>query len=158
MLTYTQAQSVLADILAGGLGVPLRFRLETLPEKGGFLLSVGAVLPDNIDSMAEPLLVYGGKLYVSNHATHHELVLKAWQAVQAFVLHELREQFFYKGQSIFHPHVDVDALAEHTARTAPAYRAPAAAGPVPVKTGGGKVIAFAHSDESDSTVTLNPVS
>jgi hypothetical protein len=36
----------------------------------------------------------------------------AWTAVKAFVEHEIRETFKYKGIAIFHPHIPVNDLVK----------------------------------------------
>ena len=120
-MTAEEIVSTLANISANALGFPLAFQVD--PVRGGWNLQVSAYLPDNT-GQGESRVAHqaGGKLYISQHATHHELVLKCWQAVQAFVLHELRESFFYRGAALFQPHVDVDALAAFQASHSPVYR------------------------------------
>jgi hypothetical protein len=55
---------------------------------------------------------YGRKWILSKHMTRSELVQTALKAVLTAVEHEAREQFSYRGQAIFGPHHDVEALVE----------------------------------------------
>ena len=52
----------------------------------------------------------GGKLYVSPHCEHGELVRKIFLACVSFAEHETRESFHYRGRRVFGPHIDVNAL------------------------------------------------
>lgn len=52
----------------------------------------------------------GGKVYVSEFATHDEVVKKIFGLVMAYVEHEAREGFKWKGRRIFNPHVTIEAL------------------------------------------------
>lgn len=55
---------------------------------------------------------YGGKAYLSEHATDSELVQTIFGLYKGYVEHEARETFTYKGRRVFGPHIDVDALWE----------------------------------------------
>jgi hypothetical protein len=55
---------------------------------------------------------YGGKAYLSEHATDSELVGTIFGLYKAYVEHEARETFQYRGKRIFGPHIKVDALWE----------------------------------------------
>ena len=57
-------------------------------------------------------LCKGRKWRLSEHMTKSEIVQTALKAVLAFEEHEVRENFKYRGQAIFDPHYDVDALYE----------------------------------------------
>jgi hypothetical protein len=52
----------------------------------------------------------GRKWLISKHACKSEVVQTALKAVLTAEEHEARERFLYKGQPIFGPHKDVDAL------------------------------------------------
>ncbi|MBN9477402.1 MAG: hypothetical protein ABS43_03730 [Bordetella sp. SCN 67-23] len=52
------------------------------------------------------------KWKLSTFMTRSELVQTAFKCVLTSVEHETREQFRYRGQAIFGPHFDVEALAE----------------------------------------------
>lgn len=54
----------------------------------------------------------GGKAYLSPHMIEDELVQLAWGLLQAYVTHESREGFLYKGKRIFGPHLKVARLLE----------------------------------------------
>lgn len=54
----------------------------------------------------------GRKWDLSLHMTESEIVFTVWKAVLAFMEHELREKFHYKGKKIFDPHISVNALLE----------------------------------------------
>lgn len=59
----------------------------------------------------------GGKAYVSEHATEDEVVKKVFGLILAYVEHEAREGFYYKGRRIFGPHISLDALMEAAVQT-----------------------------------------
>jgi hypothetical protein len=54
----------------------------------------------------------GRKWRVSHYATPDEVVKTAFAAVLFALEHEARETFTYRGETIFHPHTDVEALVE----------------------------------------------
>lgn len=54
----------------------------------------------------------GRKWFLSPHMTKSEVVQTALKAVLAWEEHEAREKFKYRGQAVFGPHLDVDALHE----------------------------------------------
>lgn len=53
----------------------------------------------------------GRKWRISEHATKSEVVQTAFMAYLAWLEHEARETFRYRGEAIFGPHFDVDTLA-----------------------------------------------
>lgn len=53
------------------------------------------------------------KWYVSPHSCTSEIVRTALKAVEAAEMHELYENFSYKGIRIFDPHLNVDNLANN---------------------------------------------
>jgi len=53
---------------------------------------------------------HGRKWNISVHACRNEIVQTALAAFLAFLEHEARESFRWKGEPIFSPHYDVDAL------------------------------------------------
>lgn len=59
---------------------------------------------------------YGGKAYLSEHATDSELVQTIFGLYKAYFEHEARETFKWKGRRIFGPHISVDALWEVSRR------------------------------------------
>jgi hypothetical protein len=79
------------------------------PENGSPYLQIQFEAINNDTGLTE--LQKCRKWLISKHMTSSEVVLTAWMAVQAAILHEAREHFTYKGKRIFGPHIDVDALA-----------------------------------------------
>ena len=69
---------------------------------------------DAVDNLtgSEDYRSYCRKWYLSPHMTTQEIVRTAWLAYQGAVLHEASEQFKYKGEMIFGPHIDPEALVE----------------------------------------------
>ena len=65
------------------------------------------------DNFTGQFLTWSGrKWFLSRHMTKSELVQTALKATLTAMEHEVREQFKYKGRSIFDPHYDVDKLWE----------------------------------------------
>jgi len=58
----------------------------------------------------QPTSWTGRKWFLSEHMTKSEIVTTAFKAIMTAVEHETREQFLYRGASIFDPHYDVDCL------------------------------------------------
>lgn len=54
----------------------------------------------------------GRKWFISEHATRGEVVQTALKAALTSAEHRVREHFTYKGERIFGPHFDLDALVE----------------------------------------------
>ena len=54
----------------------------------------------------------GRKWMLSQHMTKSEIVMTALKATLTAVEHESREQFKYRGRSVYDPHYDVDKLWE----------------------------------------------
>jgi hypothetical protein len=54
----------------------------------------------------------GRKWALSKHMTPSEVVTTALKAVLTAEEHEARENFTYRSQAVFGPHLDVDVLAE----------------------------------------------
>lgn len=55
-------------------------------------------------------LGYGGKAYLSPHATDSELVQTIFGLYLRYVEHEARETFEWRGRRVFGPHIAVEAL------------------------------------------------
>ena len=60
----------------------------------------------------KPLTWKGRKWLMSIHMTDGEIVQTAFKAVLTALEHEAREQFMYRGVSIFDPHYDIEKLVE----------------------------------------------
>lgn len=91
------------------------------PPQGNPYLQVAFVAPDN--DTDQPTVQRGRKWMLSHHMTVSEIVSTALKAVLTAEEHEAREQFTYRGATIFGPHVDVETLvtiAESKDRRQPA--------------------------------------
>lgn len=67
--------------------------------------------PKGIDNVTGQSYPWGGcKWRLSKHMTDAEVVQTAFLATMSAVEHETREQFLYKGVSIFDPHYDIEQL------------------------------------------------
>ena len=77
--------------------------------KGRMWVQVGMERPD-IDNPELLELGKGGKAYLSEHATEDEIVKKVLGLALAYVEHETREGFYYKGKRLFGPHITLDAM------------------------------------------------
>jgi len=64
------------------------------------------------------------KWLLSEHMTRSEIIQTAWLAVQTALMHEARESFMWRGELIFGPHFDVEALHELCVRKATDVRPP----------------------------------
>ena len=53
---------------------------------------------------------YGGKAYLSPHATDSELVQTVFGLYRAYWEHEARETFVWRGRRVFGPHIATEAL------------------------------------------------
>ena len=66
---------------------------------------------DGVCNMSgEPFAWGSRKWFLSPYMTRSEVVQTAFKAVMTAMEHEVREQFMYRGQTIFDPHYDVDKL------------------------------------------------
>lgn len=97
-----------------------KFRFVVQSKGEGFLLKLQCYMPCNESN--EYSWQSGGKYYISPHAIDDEIIMTAWKACQDFIIHEAREAFFYKNQTIFQPHYSVDELAEFCATAKPVKR------------------------------------
>jgi hypothetical protein len=82
----------------------------------------------------EPLSWTGRKWYVSQHSTDSEVLQTILKAYLTALEHEAREMFLYRGQPIFDPHFDVEAL--HLLRVVGMLDTRQQAVPASSKTGG----------------------
>lgn len=108
MQTLESINNIISNTRFALLGKDFRFVVQTKGD--GFLLKLECYLPDN--ETGELKWLSGGKYYISSHAIDDEIVLTAWKACQDYIIHEARETFTYKEQTIFQPHYSVDELAE----------------------------------------------
>lgn len=96
------------------------FRLK--PKGDGWTLQVIFLAQDNDNPSMVMFPQHCRKYYISQHATKSEIVRSAFLAVRQAEEHEMAELFTYKGERIFNPHVNVDALVEYSRTTKPDVR------------------------------------
>lgn len=53
---------------------------------------------------------YGGKAYISEHATDSEIVQTVFGLYKGYYEHEARESFQWRGRRVFGPHIATEAL------------------------------------------------
>ena len=97
---------------AGEIGLPPGMRLivefdKTDPD-GRVYMQVECDRPDTFTGVMG--VGRGGKAYLSPHMTDSELVRRAFALVLAYVEHEAREGFTWRGRRVFGPHISVEAL------------------------------------------------
>jgi hypothetical protein len=96
------------DFSMFGAKVWLACERDATDPDGRLYYQVHALRPDTYTGeMGEGT---GGKAYLSPHMIEDELVQLAWGLFQAYVTHEAREGFTYKGKRIFGPHLRVANL------------------------------------------------
>lgn len=106
MQTRESLQKFIDDFEFGDWDFYLRFKND-VP-----YLQIKFMAPDNMNPDSEPYLQSCRKWMLSYYMTDDEVVGTAWKAIEAAVLHEAREQFKWKGEPIFRPHVDPQVLWE----------------------------------------------
>lgn len=84
-------------------------------------LQVEFMAPD--PETGKPALQRSRKWMLSRHMTRGEVVQTAFKAVLTALEHEAREDFTYKGEVIFGPHLDVEALVGFCQQNKPLMRA-----------------------------------
>lgn len=104
MMTVDDVRSVLQNV---------RFRdwsFRVQPKGDGFLVFAVFTAPDS--NTGVPSEQHSRKWYVSSHAVSSEIIQTAYAAVQRAILHEVAEDFLYRGLRIYNPHLDVEELVE----------------------------------------------
>lgn len=87
-------------------GYQLLLRLDTEGSRWYFQVQC-----ERIDAITgTPGIGYGGKAYLSPHATLSELVQTAFGLFKSYEEHESREFFRWRGEQVFGPHIDVRYL------------------------------------------------
>lgn len=99
-------EEILSSIDAEYQGTP--FQIFWGKNSTGYWVQVGTERPCSYTG--EIGIGKGGKAYISNHATDDEIVKKVFGLCIAYVEHETREGFKYKGVRIFNPHTSLEAL------------------------------------------------
>lgn len=86
------------------------FSFGLVVEEGMLFLRVSASGP--CSSTGEPITWRGRKWRLSPHMTDGEVVQTAWLATLTAIEHEARENFRFRGVSVFDPHYDIHKLVE----------------------------------------------
>lgn len=84
--------------------------IPEVDDNGDLLLWVEFMAPDNVTGKLE--LQQGRKWLIEANSRATQIVQCAWLAVQRAEMHEIAEQFSYKGAMVFNRHLDVDALVD----------------------------------------------
>jgi hypothetical protein len=105
-MTPRQIQDVITSV---SIPAPLHFRVGE-DMNSAFL----QIRDESLGSTIEG----GRKWRISYWMTKSEIVQTAFKAYLAWLEHEAREAFTYKGAAIFGPHFDVEALVELHDRSA----------------------------------------
>lgn len=117
-MNQQQIEQILAKCDFKLFDIPFEFCV--MPKGDGFLIQLSGYIKDNETGLYS--WQKGGKHYLSSHCIKDEIVNKAWKACFDFVIHEAREAFYYKEQTIYHPHFMVDDLATFVAESEHARR------------------------------------
>lgn len=107
-----QLHNIIDQIDLGDTIFGAKYGWRILHKGDGHLLQFMVCLDCNEGSGDKPEWQHGEKRYISQHAAKNEVVNAAFDLVKKFYEHEIRELFKYRGQPIYQPHQDVDALAE----------------------------------------------
>ncbi len=118
MMNILEIKKILESCEFNLFDIPFKFRV--MSKGDGFLIQLKGYIKDNETGMFS--WQKGGKHYLSSHVVKDEVVNKAWKACFDFVIHEAREAFYYKKQTIYHPHFLVDELATFVANSEHAKR------------------------------------
>lgn len=113
-LSYQDLVLILSDIKADFQGK--HFEIFNGNHKGRWWVQVGTERPD-CDDPSKFEIGKSGKAYVSSHSTDDEIVKKVFGLCMAYVEHEMREGYYYKGKRIFGPHITLEALMEVADKT-----------------------------------------
>lgn len=74
-------------------------------------LQIEFIAPDTHNENSLPELQFSRKWWLSPHMCENEIVRTAYKAVKTAIEHEMDEQFTFKKQRIFDPHMDYTNLA-----------------------------------------------
>ena len=109
MLQLDKVNAILAEVSFNDWTIEAHRHIDHLSSNGGRMyLQVRVKGKCNVNG--SPWEWTGRKWDLSIHMTKSEIVQTAFKAVMTAMEHEVREQFLYKGVSIFDPHYDVDKL------------------------------------------------
>lgn len=94
----------IVDDIDLGMGCSVRVELDSK----GWFVQIRCYRQDVITR--EMGFGYGGKAYLSEHATDSEIVQAIFGLYKGYWEHEARETFAYKDKRVFGPHISVEAL------------------------------------------------
>jgi hypothetical protein len=98
--------------VAGEIGLPENMRLivevDQADPEGRFYMQIECDRPDTYTGLMG--VGRGGKSYLSPWMTDSEIVRRAFGLLLAYVEHEAREGFMWRGRRVFGPHIHVEAL------------------------------------------------
>ena len=109
-LTLIAQDITLAENFSIKIGQDLSFFDEYGDPAGRFFYQIQCWRKDAITG--EMGMGYGGKAYLSEHATDSELVQTVFGLYKGYFEHEARESFQWRGRRVFGPHMDVNAVWE----------------------------------------------
>lgn len=115
LLTLDKLNTILSEIDAEYQGTKFEIFTGGSEEEGGLWVQVGTYRPDTYTS--KMALGKGGKAFVSKYAVHDEIVKKVFGLCLAYVEHETREGFKWRGKRVFGPHITIEALASVANKT-----------------------------------------
>ncbi len=91
-----------------GMGCSVRVARDVEIPQGRFFFQITCWRRDVVTG--EMGYGYGGKAYLSEHASDSELVQTIFGLYRAYWEHEARETFSWKGRRVFGPHISTEAL------------------------------------------------
>jgi hypothetical protein len=101
------------------ISLPSNFRIilekDKIISEGRFYFQIGCMRPDTYTGVLKE--GYSGKVYLSEYASDSELVQCIFGLYKAYVEHEVRETFLWRGRRVFGPHISTEALWEIADRT-----------------------------------------
>ena len=98
-----------------GMNCGLLVKQDTAVPDGRYYFQIECLRRDTFTG--EMGLGYGGKAYLSEHATDSELIQTAFGLYKSFWEHESRETFKWRGRRVFGPHISTDALWDVAEKT-----------------------------------------
>jgi hypothetical protein len=112
-LTETETFGARLERIAGEISLPKQFTIHI-----GHEINNGGRRYFQIRCEREDVITgewgtgYGGKAYLSEHASDSELVQTIFGLYKAYWEHEARETFHWRGRRVFGPHISTEALWE----------------------------------------------
>lgn len=104
--TFEDVQQILANV-----AYKQGWHLRVIEKRSDVVLCQWLFSAPDINDGGIPVLQSCRKWFVSLYSTDSEVIRTAYLAVVQAEMHELNENFTYKGARLFDPHTDLDALA-----------------------------------------------